>query len=187
MYMGPELLFEYRYSTMLNTVFISLMYGTGMPVLYLFAFISFSLTYWVDKWTFLRIYQTPPRYNKQLMQTSRTWIDAAIIIHFLAAFWMYSNSVIFETSDSSTLGIDVSSSTSSVDEDYPWLKLQDRLSQEHSLLYLVFFVIFIVIMLIKVFLLGTIGKLLKCCCSGQNKLLKLIEGEDAVFSTNYYT
>lgn len=82
MYMGPELLFEYRYSTMMNTVFITLMYGAGMPILYLFASLSFFLTYWVDKAAVLRIYQSPPRYDISLQKSTREWTNLAIIIHF---------------------------------------------------------------------------------------------------------
>lgn len=132
MYMGPELMFEYRYSTTLNTVYISLMFGTGMPILYLFGFISFFLTYWVDKYAFLRIYQTPPRYNKDLMKASRESLNVAIFIHFVFGFWMYSNSVIFETSEQEVFGISVSSTTSDIDKNYPWLNIQKRMSQYHS-------------------------------------------------------
>ena len=161
MYMGPELMFEYRYSTMLNSVYISLMFGSGMPLLYLFGFVSFFLTYWVDKFAFLRIYQTPPRYNKDLMKASRESLYVAIFIHFIFGFWMYSNSVIFDSQSQEIFGINVASTTSDIDQKYPWLKIQERLAQYHSFIFFIGIVIFIVIFLFKVLIVRTLAKLFK--------------------------
>jgi hypothetical protein len=186
--MGPELLFEYRYSTMINTVFISLMFGAGMPVLYLFGFIAFFLAYWVDKWTLFRIYQTPPRYNKELNKVSREWLNVAIIIHFVFSFWMYSNSIIFDSENVNIFGVDVSSTTEGIDEDYSWLDLGDRLNQYHSLIYLIAFLVFVIIFLVKALLIRWIAKCLGCCCKNRKrKLLLSMIDQSANFSNNYYT
>ena len=160
MYMGPELLFEYRYSTLLNIIFISLMFGTGMPILYFFGFISLFLSYWVDKWTLLRIYQTPPPYNKDLTKVSREWMNIAIILHLLFGFWMLSNSIIFDTKNDEFFGIDIRSTTDDIDEDYGWLNLGDRLAQYHSVIYFLAIVLFLVIFIIKSFLLRTFAEVL---------------------------
>lgn len=161
MYMGPELMFEYRYSTMLNTVYISLMFGSGMPLLYFFGFVSFFCTYWVDKFAFLRIYQTPPRYNKDLMKASRESLYVAIFIHFIFGFWMYSNSVIFATQNQEVFGISVASTTATIDQKYPWLKIQERLAQYHSFIFFIGIVIFVTIFLFKVLIIKTSVKLIK--------------------------
>jgi hypothetical protein len=187
MYLGPELLFEYRYSTMLNTIFISLMYGTGMPILYLFGFISFWLTYWVDKWTLLRIYQTPPMFNKELLKTSREWINVAIIIHFVFGFWMYSNSLIFETSKNTIFGINVDSENESIDKDYSWLNIHGRLSQYHCLLYFIGFVVFLIIFFLKSFLFRIFKRCSARCCKNRKlEMIKTLSNDSNTFSTNYY-
>jgi hypothetical protein len=46
---GLSFLLEYRYSTLLTTVFMVFMYSAGMPVLYVIALCNFFLTYWFDK------------------------------------------------------------------------------------------------------------------------------------------
>ena len=187
MYMGPELMFEYRYSTMMNTVYISLMFGSGMPLLYFFGFVSFFLTYWVDKFAFLRIYQTPPRYNKDLMRTTRESLYVSIFIHFLFGFWMYSNSVIFETSSQEIFGINVASTTATIEQKYPWLKIQERLAQYHSFIYFIGIVIFIIIFLVRLLLIKTIIKIFSCCWRNKTQEeIDLIENSQSVFSTNYY-
>jgi len=187
MYLGPELLFEYRYSTMLNTVFISLMFGTGMPILYLFGFIAFWITYWVDKWTMLRIYQIPPNYNKEVVKSSREWINAAIILHFLFGWWMYSNAIIFETQQDKIFGIDVSTETEDIDDNYPWLNIHERISQYHSLIYFASFIVFILIFLSKAVLFKMYRKCKNSCQKNKKlEMIKEISQHSSTFSTNYF-
>ena len=87
------------------------MYSSGMPLLYLVGFISFLLSYWVDKmlcnsnylisFLVLRIYRKPPRYDSALSFEVRDIIKYALIIHFAFGFYMYSNSSIFHYSAAS--------------------------------------------------------------------------------------
>lgn len=87
---------EFRYSQILTNIFMTLMYGSGIPVLYFAFVVSLFLIYWVDKLLFFRIYRTPPRYGKELIASVRGLIKYAIMLHFLIGFWMYSQSEIFE-------------------------------------------------------------------------------------------
>ena len=75
------------------------MYGSGMPILYLSTAASLFLIYWVDKITLFRLYSSPPRYNKKLMSSVRSWLTIGLVIHMIMGFWMYSNSTIFDTTD----------------------------------------------------------------------------------------
>ncbi|CAI2368472.1 unnamed protein product [Moneuplotes crassus] len=187
MYMGPELLFEYRYSTMLTTVYVSLMFGTGMPILYSIAFFAFFMSYWVDKWTLLRIYQTPPRYDKDLNKTVREWINLAVILHFLFSFWMFSNSIIFGTRQDTIFGINIRSTTEDIDEDYPWLHMGDRVAQYHVVIYLLAFGMFIIIFILKSFVFKAINKIYSTCTrSKTDHLIGFFEDESKVFSNNYF-
>lgn len=83
---------EFRYSQLLTMMYVTLMYGSGIPILYLFMVISYFLTYLVDKFMLLRIYSKPPRFNKKLMTVTRNWMVGALFLHFLFGFWIYSNS-----------------------------------------------------------------------------------------------
>lgn len=73
LYLGPEYMLEYRYSNMMTMIFIALMFGAGIPILYAFIFFTFLITYWVDKISLLRIYRKPPKYGKKLMRATREW------------------------------------------------------------------------------------------------------------------
>ena len=48
-YTGEEFLLEFRYSQLVTTIYIVMMFSVGMPLLYPIAFISFFVTYWFDK------------------------------------------------------------------------------------------------------------------------------------------
>ena len=49
LYAGPIYLMHFKYSTMLNVTFITMMYGVGVPVLYPIALVSFIVLYVVER------------------------------------------------------------------------------------------------------------------------------------------
>jgi hypothetical protein len=59
-------MFEFRYSQLINSVWVTMMYSTGIPVLYLATAFSFFLTYWFDKLLFTRFYKSPPLYSMEM-------------------------------------------------------------------------------------------------------------------------
>jgi hypothetical protein len=58
----------------LTAMFFSLSYCTGVPILLVFAFAFFVVLYWVDKYLFCRVYQTPPQYVP-LQTVSHPWFS----------------------------------------------------------------------------------------------------------------
>jgi hypothetical protein len=61
LYLGDNLLLDERYAQMLTTVYFSMMYSTGIPLLIPIAMVLFVMMYWVDKYMFCRVYKTPPQ------------------------------------------------------------------------------------------------------------------------------
>jgi hypothetical protein len=55
-FLGPEFRPFYAYAITLNVFFISLFYFTGMPILLLFAFVTFLGNYFVEKYLFINYY-----------------------------------------------------------------------------------------------------------------------------------
>jgi hypothetical protein len=138
LYIGPEFLMEFRYSQLLTNIFMTFIYSTGMPALYFVCFISFCLTFWVDKYLFLRVYRIPPRYDITLIRSVRKTLKYAIILHFCIGFYMISNTnILTYTGDISFL----STFQDQVDELQSYLKDNDyvypeRLLTTHCLIYL---------------------------------------------------
>ena len=103
LYMGPDFLIEIRYSQIISSFYIIMIYSAGLPFLYLLAMVQTFVLYWVDKYlckqrskvtifVVLRLYRTPPRYGPEMADVTRRVMTYAIFIHFAFAFYMYSNS-----------------------------------------------------------------------------------------------
>lgn len=90
--MGPEFLIEIRYSQIMTFYFITMIYSAGMPALYFISFFQFVIMYWVDKFLFLNLYRTPPRYGIELSEKSRDIMQIATFVHMAFGFYMFSNS-----------------------------------------------------------------------------------------------
>lgn len=69
-----------------------MVYSSGMPLLYLISMVQYFMTYWVDKFLFLRFYKTPPRYGMEMSEVVRKIMVIGILVHFAFGFYMYSNS-----------------------------------------------------------------------------------------------
>lgn len=88
---------------------VTLMFGAGMPGLYLVMFFQLFFMYWFDKFCckqqtltrhlVVRIYKTPPRYGIDMSRTTRTIMQYAILFHVVISFFMYSNTAIFSDDD----------------------------------------------------------------------------------------
>lgn len=49
LYSGPEYIIHYKQAQVLNIVFVTMMYGLGMPILFPIAFISFFIIYATER------------------------------------------------------------------------------------------------------------------------------------------
>ena len=61
LYTGPEFIMYLRYAQLLNTLFVSLIFSSGMPVLIPICFLTFWSFYWMDKFMLFRFFSLPPR------------------------------------------------------------------------------------------------------------------------------
>ncbi len=60
-----------RVPVVMNTVFITLMFCSGMPLLLPIAFCALFVTYWVDKYSLVRFYGKPPNMGDDLAKVCR--------------------------------------------------------------------------------------------------------------------
>lgn len=59
LYMGPDFLIEIRYSQIISSFYIIMIYSAGLPFLYLLAMVQTFVLYWVDKF----LCKLLPKYN----------------------------------------------------------------------------------------------------------------------------
>ncbi len=92
-YSGAEWDLWGRYAQLMMTVYVTLMYGAGMPILFVIAAFTFLITYWLDRISFLRLYSIPRRYDHTLAQFAFHVLPWAVLLHSSFALWIYTSPV----------------------------------------------------------------------------------------------
>ena len=90
--MGNELDIGLRYNALINSLFLTMVFSAGMPILYPIAASYTFLTYWVDKYLVLRHYRKAPTYDARMGAKTAKWFKFAWFFHAIVGFFMISNS-----------------------------------------------------------------------------------------------
>jgi len=73
------------------TVYITFMYGFGMPILFPIAMINFLVLWFVEKMYLYYGYIVPPMYDEKLSQDVLTKLQFAPLFYLCFGYWMASN------------------------------------------------------------------------------------------------
>jgi hypothetical protein len=98
-YLGPEFQMDTRYSQMLTTIFVVLLYSSGMPLLYLLCFIFFITTYYLDRILLVKLYRSPPHIDLRMSKFFMKFIYWGVIIHLCFSIWIFGNKYILPYTD----------------------------------------------------------------------------------------
>jgi hypothetical protein len=98
MYTGPEFLLYLRYAQLLNTLFVCLMFSSGMPILIPIACVTFIGYYFVDKFMLFNFYSLPPMLGSALASAVTDILPYAVLMHLMFGMWMMSNEEFFSAS-----------------------------------------------------------------------------------------
>ena len=90
-YTGPVYLMHYKYSTMLNVIFVTFVYGAGIPILFPIAALSMLILYFQEKLMLYYGYRVPPMYDERLSQKVLNQLQWAPMFLLFFGYWMYSN------------------------------------------------------------------------------------------------
>lgn len=88
---GPIYLIHYRYATILLQISVAFMYGTGMPLLYFYAFLAYLILYLNERLLVCYYYREPPAFDEVMTMLC---IDLSKYVPYLMlpmAFWMLGN------------------------------------------------------------------------------------------------
>ncbi len=164
LYIGPNFDIGTRYSQMLSTIFVTLVYSSGMPILYICCCLFFILTYWVDKCLILKFYKNPPRIDLYISRLFDLIIIFAIIVHYGFGIWTYGDSSIL-TDNSNTAIKAVSDWVKNLftTNDSFAQEILKRITYSHNVICFAFLIIVFVYFIFKLFFVGLImDKLCKC-------------------------
>ncbi|RLN51945.1 hypothetical protein BBJ29_002933 [Phytophthora kernoviae] len=126
LYRGPKFDLAARYAQSLTSIFITYLFSAGMPLLHFIGFAAMMMTYWADKFTFLRIARSPPLYDSKVATAAGSLLPYAVLMHCLVAMWMFSNDRIFESESDAFADTSPSNSTSSPGDGIPLFDVADR-------------------------------------------------------------
>ncbi|CDW86701.1 UNKNOWN [Stylonychia lemnae] len=90
-YSGPNFFIHYKYSSILNITFVTMMYGVGLPILFPIAALSFLTLYLVEKTMVYYSYRQPPMYDEKLNINVLTILTYAPILFLGFGYWMLSS------------------------------------------------------------------------------------------------
>jgi hypothetical protein len=85
---------EYKYASLITVVLVTMMYGSGIPILYPISALFFFVTYWVDKILIFYYYRKPELLDHNLALRTLQWFKYGLLFHVIGAVLMYSNSSI---------------------------------------------------------------------------------------------
>jgi hypothetical protein len=94
-YGGPIFQIHYKYSTCANIVFITFMYGPGMPFLFPMATMALFVLYSVERLLVAYSYKEPPSYDDKINKSAINMLMVPPILYMAFGYWMYSNQQIF--------------------------------------------------------------------------------------------
>lgn len=96
LYTGPDYIVHYKYSTILNIIYVTMLYGLGMPILFPIAVVSFFIFWATERYQIAYCYQLPPAMDDKMTTNAMTLLSYTPIMFLFNGFWMLGNRQIFE-------------------------------------------------------------------------------------------
>ena len=94
-YSGPTFFIHYKYSSILNITFVTMMYGAGLPILFPIAAAAIFVLYCMEKIMVNYSYRQPPAYDERLNNNVLAILTYAPLLFLSFGYWMFSNKQLF--------------------------------------------------------------------------------------------
>ena len=89
LYSPPEFDIQSRVPHVMNTVMVTMLYSSGIPLLLPIAFLALLVTYYTDMLLLLRFYARPPPLDDSMARMAANILPMALISHLAFAVWFY--------------------------------------------------------------------------------------------------
>ena len=88
---GPQYFMHYKYSSVMNIVFITMMFGAGLPILFPIAAASLTTLFCLEKYMIYYVYKQPPAYDEKLNNSVLTNLSYAPLFLLGFGYWILTN------------------------------------------------------------------------------------------------
>ena len=95
LYSGPLFFVHYRLAFIVNIVWITFLFGPGMPILFLIALAGLIFTYVSERLRMAYSYTKPPMYDSRLTAHTLYYLRYAPIMYAVYGIWLFSNQQVF--------------------------------------------------------------------------------------------
>ena len=92
---GGEYVIHFKYSGVLNVVYVTMLYGMGMPILFPIAALNLFNQWICERLIVAYFMKRPPALDNKLSESAIKMLIIAPIIFLANGFWMISNKQIF--------------------------------------------------------------------------------------------
>lgn len=95
LYSGGEYVIHFKFSGIINVVYLCCMFGIGMPILFPIAFFNFCNTYVCERIVVAYFMKQPPSLDDRLTKNALEMIKFAPLLMLFNGYWMISSPQIF--------------------------------------------------------------------------------------------
>ena len=95
---APQFRIASSYAEAFLLIFVSVMYGGGLPLLYPLAVVGFVAKFYADKWAILRVYRDPPMFGPQFASMTLNVLPFAFIFHCILSIWVFGRRAVVNVS-----------------------------------------------------------------------------------------
>jgi len=94
-YTNPEFDIKGKYAQFLTTVFVTMSYSSGLPLMHVFGCAFMFTMYWMDKFVLLWGSKRPPNYDTQMAKDASEYMLYVIPLHCFFGLFMYGQDCVF--------------------------------------------------------------------------------------------
>lgn len=181
LYTNPPFDISSRYAQLLTTVFCTLVYSSGLPMLTLFAATYMFVTYWSDKLVLLWGSQRPPAYTAEMPRDASAAMLYSVGLHCIVAILMYSQPCTFPSSAvGGALASASAAGSQAVNSGFAaWLT--ERVSREATWMFFALLILLLALWACRTVLWiigGTVGEALTLLCAACRRSTAKVANED---------
>lgn len=94
LYTGPSIESHQVYAQLITNFWASLMFSSGLPILYPLAFLFYFAFYWVNKFLLLKFFQKSSRFNEQLSVHSVGYMKYGVLFNLVASTAIFTSGLV---------------------------------------------------------------------------------------------
>ena len=95
---------HYKYSSIMNITFITMMFGAGLPILFPIAAASLTVFFLLEKFMLYYVYRQPPAYDEKLNNSVLTNLQLAPFFLLGFGYWMLTNEQLLDNDKLTPIG-----------------------------------------------------------------------------------